>query len=133
MGIRLLHVWIAMKKFSLSVRSQKWRTNYNILIYSDYYGKIITVFIGIQEKQWKVHVSKSCAKNRNVCRSYGYPKHIIEKQQLNNYNNNLVNENNFHTNGNRISMQILYLKQLSNVWKRVKIDYDKNLIVDDKC
>ena len=45
------------------------------LLWEEYFN------IGMKEGQWKAYVSKSYAKHHNVCRSYGYPQHIVEKRQ----------------------------------------------------
>ena len=62
----------------LQLQEHLWQAYYNL---------------GISAGQWEIRVSKSYAKHHGVCRSYGYPRHIVEKRQQNiQYQTQKINE-----------------------------------------
>lgn len=52
----------------LDLQRQLWQGYYNL---------------GMKEGRWNYRVSKSYAKHHGICRSYGYPRHVVEKRQQN--------------------------------------------------
>ena len=66
--------------------------------------------IGKKEGVWMSRVSKSFAKQHHTCRSYGFPKHIIDKRQ------NKINQQ-FKQAIDRVQQYIIELEQNVQQWQ----------------
>ncbi|CAF4905857.1 unnamed protein product, partial [Rotaria sp. Silwood2] len=55
----------------------------NNLYYIDFQRQLWQAYfdLGMKEGLWAPRVSKSFAKQHHTCRSYGFPKHVIEQRQ----------------------------------------------------
>jgi hypothetical protein len=81
-------------------------------LWQDYYN------IGIKEGIWAPQLSKYDAKQLNTCRTYGFPKHIIEKRQK-------TIENQIHRTINELQQYLIKLEQNSQQWEP---PFDPNIL-----
>jgi len=81
-------------------------------LWQDYYN------LGMKEGLWAPRVSKSYAKQHHTCRTYGFPKHVIEKRQQ-------TIKNQLDRTINELQEYLTKLEQNSQQWQP---PFDPNLI-----
>ena len=72
----------------------------------------------MKEGRWTPRLSKSYAKQHHTCRTYGFPRHIIEKRQQ-------TIEHQLHRTVNELQQYIIELEQNSKQWQP---SFDANIL-----